>query len=107
MFTKWQQGLVDHILERLIDIPSVTEAALGLASLSTLQRDLKQRDLTFSELVGECRAHKAALHLNECALPLAEVGFLCGYSDLAHFTREFGKRVGIPPQKYRMAFGKG
>jgi AraC-like DNA-binding protein len=104
----WQQRLVDHIVGRLIDIPSATDAALGLGvSLRTLQRDLKQRDLTFSELVGECRARKAALHLIECELPLAEVGFLCGYSDQAHFTREFGKRVGIPPQKYRMAFRKG
>lgn len=105
---QWQQRLVDHILERLIDIPSATEAAFELGiSLRSLQRDLKQRDLTFSALVGECRARKAALHLIESELPLAEVGFICGYSDQAHFTREFGKRVGIPPQKYRMAFGKG
>ena len=103
---QWQQRLVRYILERLIDIPLAGDAAheMGI-SLRTLQRDLKQRGLSFSSLVGECRARQAALHLIESSLPLAEVGFLCGYSDQAHFTREFGKRVGLPPQKYRMAFG--
>lgn len=103
---QWQQRLVGFILERLIDIPLAGDAAheMGI-SLRTLQRDLKQRGLSFSSLVGECRARQAALQLIESSLPLAEVGFLCGYSDQAHFTREFGKRVGLPPQKYRMAFG--
>ena len=39
--------------------------------------------------------------------PLAEVGFLCGYADQAHFTREFRRRVGLPPERYRRAFASG
>lgn len=102
----WQRQLVNHILERLIDSPTASDAALALGvSLRTLQRDLKARDWSFSALVGDCRARMAALHLIESDMALSEVGFLCGYADQAHFTREFGKRVGMPPQKYRLAFG--
>lgn len=102
-----QRQLANRVLERLIDVPTVTDAALHLkVSPRTLQRDLKQRGMSFSELVGDCRARIAAMHLMESSLPLAEVGFLCGYSDQSHFTREFGKRVGMSPQKYRSAFGR-
>lgn len=105
---QWQRQLANRVLERLFDIPTVTDAALHLkVSPRTLQRDLKQRGMSFSELVGNCRARIAAMHLMESSLPLAEVGFLCGYSDQAHFTREFGKQVGMSPQKYRSAFRRG
>lgn len=102
----WQRQLVNHVLARLIDSTTATDAAQALGvSLRTLQRDLKAREWSFSALVGDCRARMAALHLIESDLALSEVGFLCGYADQAHFTREFGKRVGMPPQKYRLAFG--
>lgn len=103
---QWQKKLVNYILERLIDTPTATDAAHKLGvSLRSLQRTLKQRELSYSALVGDCRARMAAMHLIQSELPLAEVGFLCGYSDQSHFTREFSKRVGMPPQKYRTAFG--
>jgi AraC-like DNA-binding protein len=34
----------------------------------------------------------------------AEVGFLCGYSDQPHFTRDFQMRVGMTPGRYRQEF---
>ena len=96
---EWLRRLVNHISQHLIDIPKAANVALELnVSLRTLQRDLRQQDLSFSVLVGDCRARMAALQLIESDLPLSEVGFLCGYCDQAHFTREFGKRVGMPPQ---------
>lgn len=104
---KWQRQLANRILERLIDGHTVSDAATYLkVSPRTLQRDLKQRGMSFSELVGDCRSRIAAMHLMESNIPLAEIGFLCGYSDQSHFTREFGKRVGITPEKYRAAFGR-
>jgi AraC-like DNA-binding protein len=102
---QWQRQLVNHIIERLMDTPTIKGAAHHLnVSSRTLQRDLKLQGLSFSTLVGDCRARTAAMHLMVSNLPVAEVGFLCGYSDQSHFTREFVKRVGIPPQKYRVAF---
>jgi AraC-like DNA-binding protein len=35
---------------------------------------------------------------------VSEIGFLCGYSDQAHFTREFKRATGITPSKYRESF---
>jgi AraC-like DNA-binding protein len=39
--------------------------------------------------------------------PIAEVGFLSGFADQAHFTRELRRRVGLPPAAYRAAFRSG
>jgi AraC-like DNA-binding protein len=33
--------------------------------------------------------------------PLPAVGFVCGFSDQAHFTREFRRRVNLTPGAYR------
>jgi AraC-like DNA-binding protein len=34
------------------------------------------------------------------------VGFVCGYADQSHFTRDFRHRVGAPPAAFREAFGR-
>jgi AraC-like DNA-binding protein len=77
-------------------------AALGL-SLRTLQRRLTLAGISFSELLGEVRVRMAAAWLARGAPTLAEIGFLCGYADQAHFTREFTRRAGMPPARYRAA----
>jgi AraC-like DNA-binding protein len=37
-------------------------------------------------------------------MAIAEIGFVCGYSDQAHLTREFNRRMGVPPARYRELF---
>ena len=50
------------------------------------------------------RLRAAAWWLVRTDTPLAEVGFVCGYADQPHFTREFGRRVGLTPAAYRADF---
>lgn len=64
-------------------------------------------DLRFTGLAAQARVRHAAWQLIETGLSLAEIGFLCGYADQAHFTRDFGRRVGLSPERYRVAFRRG
>jgi AraC-like DNA-binding protein len=43
--------------------------------------------------------HAAPLLLNDAAC-LAKVGFICGFSDQAHFTRTFTQWIGMSPKAY-------
>jgi AraC-like DNA-binding protein len=79
-------------------------AALGLAA-RTLQRRLQDHGLGYTRLLAEARCRVAAWRLLHTADPIAEVGFLCGFADQPHFTREMQRRVGLPPAAYRQAFG--
>jgi transcriptional regulator GlxA family with amidase domain len=53
---------------------------------------------------GEVRFRLAGSLLLQQAMPVSEVGFVCGYADQAHLTREFRKRLGVTPAKYRELF---
>jgi AraC-like DNA-binding protein len=76
-------------------------AALGL-SARTLQRRLREAGLNFIAVQRAVRLRAAcdALSLPEPP-PLPAIGFACGFSDQSHFTREFARRTGVPPGRYR------
>ncbi len=69
-----------------------------------LQRDLTASGWRFTAVLARVRQTEAARRLREESTPLAEIGFLCGYSDQAHFSRQFERDVGLPPGQYRAAF---
>lgn len=88
----------------------------GLPTLDALAQDLRQapRSLQRSlaaqatglrHIVGEVRVRMAAWWLLNSDHGLAEIGFLCGYTDQPHFTREFTRRAGAPPATWRCAAG--
>ncbi|RVU43831.1 helix-turn-helix transcriptional regulator [Rubrivivax rivuli] len=81
----------------------VLAGAMGLSTRS-LQRQLAAQGLSYSRLLAEARCRVAAWRLLYTGDPVAEVGFLSGFSDQPHFTRELQKRVGMPPAAYRQAF---
>lgn len=87
-------------------------ALAGLAqrlgtSPRSLQRQLQQVGLGFRQLLAEARYRTAGQWLLHSAVPLAEVGFLGGYADQSHFTREFRRRSGLTPAAYRDGFHTG
>ncbi len=73
---------------------------LGL-SARTLQRRLNEDGTTLQDVVGRVRAEAACRMLVGTAHGLGEIGYCCGYSDQAHFSREFRARIGMPPIRYR------
>jgi AraC-like DNA-binding protein len=76
---------------------------LGVSSRS-LQRRLAAEQSGFTDLVMLARQHLAADLLLGSNLPLAEIGYLCGYADQAHFCRLFERGVGLSPGRYRSNF---
>lgn len=71
----------------------------------TLQRRLTGAKLPFARLLADVRLQAAARLLVAADGPgLAQIGFLCGYSDQPHFTRSFTRAVGTTPAGYRARF---
>lgn len=94
-------------LNNLMQVPALAQAAqqLGLAPRS-LQRRLAEQGLTYSGVVTAARCRAAAWHLMRATDGTAGTGFVCGFSDQAHFTRVFRQQVGMPPARYRNEFAQ-
>jgi AraC-like DNA-binding protein len=103
---------VSYLRSRLVSDPVrrwtvASLAAEAGASSRTLQRRLTARSVSFSRLVAEARVEVAAAHLCKANGPaLAEIGFIAGFADQAHFARTFSRAVGTTPSSYRADFGK-
>ncbi|GIH80534.1 helix-turn-helix transcriptional regulator [Planobispora longispora] len=75
-------------------------AATGMSG-RTLQRRLRGEGGSFSAAVATARVTRAAVLLASTDLPLSTIGFLAGYADGPHFAREFARRTGTSPGRYR------
>ncbi|WP_331438879.1 helix-turn-helix transcriptional regulator [Vibrio mytili] len=69
-------------------------------SVRSLQRHLAFEGIKFAQLVQNMRVNQAAKMMLEGDSCLAEIGFLCGFSDQAHFTRVFTQWNGMSPKAY-------
>lgn len=85
-----------------LTLPALAQAQ-GQAPRS-LQRQLGRAGLGYTQLLASARCSAAAWWLLGTPTAIAEVGFLCGYADQPHFTRDFRQRVGLTPLRYREAF---
>lgn len=77
-------------------------SALNLSQRS-LQRKLGVLGMRFVDVVGQARVQRASQLLAHSPSPLAEIGFASGYTDQAHFCRDFKRRTGLPPKSFRDA----
>jgi AraC-like DNA-binding protein len=84
-------------------LPRLAET-LGLAP-RTLQRRLTEAGTSFSCLWTEVRLAQSARMLVGGREPMAQVGYLCGFADQAHFTRSFKRFTAMTPVVYRAQFG--
>jgi AraC-like DNA-binding protein len=75
-------------------------AELGLSARG-LQRRLSLHGLTSSAVGRAVRVRHACALLAAGEHPLATIGFVSGFSDQAHFTREFRRQVNMTPGAYR------
>lgn len=102
-------GWIAHLQARLVADPgrSWTVGALARETASsprTLQRRLASRGLSFTQLLSSARLSGAARLLTVGTMPTAEVGYVCGFADQAHFTRQFKQHTAMTPGLYRNAF---
>jgi AraC-like DNA-binding protein len=82
--------------------PGQTEIAriLGLTK-SRFRRELKKHGLAFQDLLRAARQDLALHYMNDPDMPLTDVAYSLGYSELSAFSRAFRNWTGMSPQKYR------
>jgi AraC-like DNA-binding protein len=103
------QGWVAHLQGRLAADPgrgwTVGTLAQEVAwSPRTLQRRLAEQGLSFTRLLAGARLAGAARLLAADSMPTAQVGYVCGFADQAHFTRQFKRHTAMTPGLYRSEF---
>ncbi len=73
---------------------------MGLSSIK-LQKQLKRCGLTFHDVVRAAREELALHYMENLDMPLTEIAFNLGYSELSAFSRAFRNWTGMNPQRYR------
>lgn len=58
---------------------------------------------TFSQLLNEVRIEHASRLLQESKLPISQIAFSCGYTNLSNFNRQFKLITGLTPGQYMKA----
>lgn len=76
-------------------------------SARSLQRRLGEERTSFSRLLSEARLAAASTLLGTSDRSAAEIGYACGFSDQAHFTRAFKRHTALTPSTFRAQFALG
>jgi AraC-like DNA-binding protein len=105
--TQARGGLVERILRRIErDFadpelgPQPVADTLGI-SKRYLQALLAARGTSFVQQLAQVRLERACNLLSESSLPIAEIGFRCGFLDPGYFGRQFRRRFGATPREWR------
>tara|TARA_R110001592_G_scaffold363372_1_gene685960 strand:- start:66779 stop:67801 length:1023 start_codon:yes stop_codon:yes gene_type:complete len=102
-----QAGFVDMVCREIMrcgtDDSSNAEKIAGRLAISprTLRRRLLEEGYSFQEAKNLARRNRAKYFLSHTQMPLSEIAFELGYSELSSFSRAFRNWVGETPQSYR------
>ncbi len=76
-------------------------------SKRSLQRKLDRAGLCFTLIIRLVRLHEACRLLEAQDGSITEIGFCSGFSDSAHFSRDFRASMGMTPREYRNCLRSG
>lgn len=76
---------------------------LGM-SVRNFQRKMREEGTTYTRLFNDLRIKVASRLLRQSNTSVTEIGFVCGFRDSAHFSREFKKVQQMSPKRYREIF---
>ena len=68
---------------------------------AAVTRALAMEGATFKDMVEQTRRNLAMSYLRQRHLPLSEIAFLLGYSELSAFSRAMRRWTGVSPRKVR------
>ncbi|RZT88741.1 AraC family transcriptional regulator [Pseudonocardia sediminis] len=93
----------DHVHRNLDASLTLDElaAVAGMSRFRFARRFRLTTGTTPHEFVLQARVGRARVLLERSATPLFEVAARCGFADQSHLTREFRKRTGTTPGRYR------
>ena len=96
-------AISEQISEALKNGDNTLENIASALSMSprTLQRKLAASGIGFRDLTDEIRKAMAARYLTDTDLPMSEIAFLLGFSDLSAFSRSGRNWFGVAPREYR------
>jgi AraC-like DNA-binding protein len=81
---------------------SASEVAQRLGmSPRTLSRKLGGEGVTFADILDQLRSALAQRYLSEPELPISEIAWLLGYTEVSSFTHAFKRWTGKTPRQYR------
>ncbi len=75
-------------------------ALCGISEVYLRRLFLNAFGISPKEYIIQKRIKYAKTLLSSGNFSVSEVGFLCGYAEPCHFSREFLKRVGVSPKQY-------
>jgi AraC-like DNA-binding protein len=102
-----RRGFIDQVSREIISCPegdpdSAEHIAKQLAiSPRTLRRRLAEEGYSFQAAKNLARERQAKYLLSHTTLPLSEIAFKLGYSELSAFSRAFRAWANVTPQNYR------
>jgi AraC-like DNA-binding protein len=103
------QARLDRVadwISRRVNAPiSVAEAArIARVTPGAFSRFFRRESgKSFSVYVNDIRCGAACVKLRQSAKPIAQIARECGFQSLAHFNRQFRRRLGTTPRAYRRA----
>ena len=96
------QRVLDRLLDRDGDYPSLTEMASELAmSNRTFIRKLKAQGTSYQMLLDDVRQELAIWYLRQSELSVEAVAERLGYSDTSNFSRTCKRWFGLTPRQIR------
>ncbi|MEL6347632.1 MAG: helix-turn-helix domain-containing protein [Myxococcota bacterium] len=107
LFEPGEPALVNRVREAIQHAlatgkPTTERVARHLAmSPRTLQRHLKEHQISYGQLLEQTRRGLAERYLADPTLSLAEIAYLCGYAEQTSFFRAFRQWTGQTPATHR------
>lgn len=102
-----KDSLIERVKSSLIDeLPSGTPSDERVAetlfmSARTLQRRLAAEGTSYSQILDAVRRELAEGYILDPSIPISEISFLLGFSELSGFSRAFKRWTGACPTAYR------
>ncbi|HWV31106.1 MAG TPA: AraC family transcriptional regulator ligand-binding domain-containing protein [Dyadobacter sp.] len=99
----WQDKVQQYLLKNAyLGIVSLEEMAANFnVSPRSLQRKLKDEQVTYQELADDVRKSLALHYLESGGYYVKEISYMLGYNELSAFSRAFKRWTGVTPAGYR------
>lgn len=99
-------AVVAHVKQAILrhtgDYPSLDQIAAQLdMSSRTLRRRLSQQNTSYQQIISEARRNVALQLLQASRIPVQDVAYACGFSEVQNFSSAFRRWTGMSPTQYR------